>query len=66
VFDLLNEMGDEETRAIVDTTFVSEQLNVQEHLRLAEDALLCGPRPAAAVFPDVRGWFTHLEAKAEG
>lgn len=42
VFDLLAEMNDEETRAIVDSTFIEELLVGSEHLRKAEEALLRG------------------------
>jgi hypothetical protein len=46
VFDLLNEMNDEETRAIVDTSFVEELMKASEHLRGAEEALLRGVHDA--------------------
>jgi hypothetical protein len=44
VFELLREMTDEETKAIVDTSVVAELLKAAEHLRNAEDALLRGVR----------------------
>jgi len=44
MFELLREMSDDETRAIVDTSFIEELLKGAEHLRNAEETLLRGVR----------------------
>jgi hypothetical protein len=46
VFHYINEMSDEETRAIVDSRFVDEMLEASEHLREAGDELMRGVRDA--------------------
>jgi hypothetical protein len=53
VFDMLEQMPDDETRAIVDTSFVDELLKTSEHLRKAEEALLAGVRETVTAWrPD--------------
>jgi hypothetical protein len=47
VYDLLEQMNDDETKAIVDTSFVEELMNTSEHMRKAEEALLRGVRGGA-------------------
>ena len=44
MFELLREISDDETRAIVDTSFIEELLKGAEHLRNAEEMLLRGVR----------------------
>ena len=46
VFDFINEMSEDEVRAIVDTSFVDEMLKASEHLRKAGEELMRGVRDA--------------------
>jgi hypothetical protein len=46
VFDFVNEMSEDEVRAIVDSSFIDEMLKASEHLHKAGDELMRGVRDA--------------------